>query len=532
MVMHPGQRSARLGRLGLLASSLASGFGAAGCEGSDPASRGPRAPSAGSEPVPDIAGFSAVGPCVMDLPACESSSSVACTLRCGTRADGCVSYSEFVPLGASYDDAYVLRWGPIDPNGQWAFYRRELASGRREATLYRWSVEAGDVPLAELMGLPVASSEVHEALTIGEVGAAGDAILLLGFDDDVLDHGYVWTREAGLARLDFVPWDMSPDGRVVVGARGGRAVVWSRDAGLRRLDGAPLEVPPSLLPDVVPDARIPVTSVRWIRVSDSGELVLSVENSGRGFRWSEALGSVALDGLPGFPPRASVDLADLESGAIVASRSRSEREPLRIWWWGDAVGARELATLPDQSSSFRRSASLLRAAGQVIIGDEAGSYGDVAVFRWSAELGTERVSPPSTLSLPQYVNADGSTIVGTASVGVQSDTFRWTAQGGVGLIPEAGATNLIALGGDLLVARAADGEPAPYRVLKFDGALETGEALPIDLIAAGLVADRGAIEQSVHLVSENARLLAGTLRDSRGTSRAWVVRLRDTCDPS
>ncbi len=537
--MQHGHRSAPIRCGWLLASSLASAVGGAGCDGPDRVIVTPPELAAGDDstaPETEVAGFSAVGACAMELPACASDMSVPCTLRCGTRPNGCVAYSEFVPLAANEDEAYSLLWGRIDPQGQWAFYRRELSRGRREATLYRWSAEAGDVALAELIGLPAASTEVHEALVILDVGAAGDPILLLGFDDEVANHGYVWTREAGLARLDFVPWDMSADGRVVVGDRGGRAVVWGREAGVRRLDGAALDEPPLIVPGTVPDDFTRLTSVRWISVSNSGELVLSVENSGRGFRWSEALGLVPLEGLPGFPPNASLDLADLESGAMVLSRARSEREPFRLWWWSEGAQARELGTLPDQETSYRRSASLLRAAGGVIVGDEASSYGEVAVFRWSAELGTERASPPARLSSTQYVNTDGSTIVGAASVGVQTDTFRWTASSGVSVLPEGGGTSLIALGGDVLVvpggAGGGDGgaEPARHRVLKLDRALETGEVLPIDLIAAGLVPDRDAAEQTVHLVSENARLLAGTHRDSLGVSRAWVLRLRDTCD--
>jgi hypothetical protein len=532
-----GRASIRCGWL--LSSSLASGLGAAGCDGNDrviiaPADPARDAPTTDApvfgEPQPDIAGFSAVSSCAVALPACESGSSVACTLRCGARPNGCIAYSEFLPLRATDDEAYSLLWGPIDPEGRWAFYRRELSGGARENTLYRWSVESGDVALADLLGLPGASPGTHEPLRVVEVGAAGDPILLVGFDADLANHGYLWTRDDGLSRLDFVPWDMSADGRVVAGSRGGRAVVWSREAGARRLDGAALDEPPLIVPGVVPDDLTRLTSVRWIRVSDSGERVLSVENSGRGFRWSEGLGVVPLAGLLGFPQDASVELADLESGAIVASRARNEREPLRLWWWDDAAGAHELGTLPDQRSSYRRSASLLRGAGDVIIGDEASSYGDVAVFRWTAELGTERVSPPLTLSLPLSANAAGTTIVGTAAVGVQTNTFRWTAQSGVSLIPEGSGTPFIALGGDVLLAPGADDEPSPRRVLKFGQALETADALPIDLVAGGLVPDGDAEAVDVHLVSENARLLAGTARDSLGVTRAWVSRLRDTCD--
>ncbi|HTV18045.1 MAG TPA: hypothetical protein VMG12_05225, partial [Polyangiaceae bacterium] len=303
-----------------------------------------------------------------------------------------------------------------------------------------------------------------------------------------------------------------------------------------RLDGAALDAPPFTPPGVVPDELSRLTSVRWVRVSESGERVLSVENSGFGFRWSAEQGVLPLAQLPGFPDNATIDLADLESGALVVSRPSNEREPLRLWLWTDAQGARELNTLPDQASSFRRSASLLRAAGSIIIGDEAESFDDVAIFRWSAERGTERVSPPSTLSQALYANADGTTIVGQSSIGVQSNSFRWTSTDGTLVIPEAGGTSLIALGGDVLLAAAtgdasdAGAAPPRWAALKYGAALAASDALPIELIATGLTPARAAVEQSPQLVSENARLLAGTTSDARGTTRAWMLSLRDSCD--
>lgn len=464
----------------------------------------------------------------MELPACAGESSAPCTLRCGTRANGCVSYAEYTPLAANADETRSLRFGPIDPEGSWAFYRDERTRGPREATLYRWSAEGGDVALADALGLPAANPELPEATVVLEVGAAGDAILLLGYDDEVANHGYVWTRDAGLARLDFVPWDMSADGGVVVGSRGGPAVVWDRAAGVRRLDGAALDATPFTPPDVVPDELARLISVRWMQVSDSGDHVLSVENSGRGFRWSAALGVRPLAAQPGFPEGASVELVDLEAGVFVARTPRTERQPDRLWWWSEAVGAREIGDLSDQGAPFRRSVSLLRAAGDVVVGDEAATYGNVAVVRWSAALGAQRVSPPSTLSVPLYVNAAGTTIVGQSAVGVPANTFRWTASGGTSVVLEGGVASLVALDGDVLVAPGSS-DGSRWSVLKFDRALEADAALPIDLIATGPSPGRDAVESSIQLVSENARLLAGTTRDGLGVTRAWVIRLRDTC---
>lgn len=95
---------------------------------------------------------------------------------------------------------------------------------------------------------------------------------------------------------------------------------------------------------------------------------------------------------------------------------------------------------------------------------------------------------------------------------------------------EGVATPLIALGGDVIVAPTADGDPAALRVLKFDRALGSGEALPLELIAARITPERDAVEPRVHALSENARLLAGTTLDVAGVTRAWVLALHDSCD--
>jgi len=170
--------------------------------------------------------------------ACLIGSTVPCTLHCAVRADGCVSYSEFVPLGLVASD-YPLRFGPVDPAGQWMFYSREWSGNRFDVTPYRWFAAEGFALLSDALGLPSSSLD-HESLAVRQVAASSGAILLQRMETDLPIEAYLWTRDAGLTALDFEPSDMSEDGGVVAGVLQGHAVIWDRARGTRRLDGGAL----------------------------------------------------------------------------------------------------------------------------------------------------------------------------------------------------------------------------------------------------------------------------------------------------
>ena len=94
-----------------------------------------------------------------------------------------------------------------------------------------------------------------------EVAANGDAILMYRFDANDSIQAHRWTIGDGPVPLDFVPSDMSADGRVVVGMRGDQAVIWDRAGGTRRLDGEALDAP--LVAE--PDGQFPAAHCRWSR---------------------------------------------------------------------------------------------------------------------------------------------------------------------------------------------------------------------------------------------------------------------------
>src|SRR5689334_12922447 len=91
---------------GWLALALTSGLGVSGCDDNDHVILGSPAtlPDAATGELvvdpgaPVIAGFTAIGSCAMEQPACGRDGAAPCTLRCATHANGCLSYSEYVPL--------------------------------------------------------------------------------------------------------------------------------------------------------------------------------------------------------------------------------------------------------------------------------------------------------------------------------------------------------------------------------------------------------------------------------------------------
>lgn len=477
-------------------------------------------PTNAPEPMPAPA-FVEVGSCSRELAACEQNSTVPCTLRCGTRADGCVVYSEFVPLGTVEPD-YGFGFGPIDPAGEWVHYRRDWSGGRLDTTPYIWSSDAGAVLLREALGVPP-TSETFESLLVLKVAAGGGALLLQRFGSDrPLDESYLWRRGSGLMPLDFSPYDISTDGRVVVGWLEGRTVIWDEATGLRRLDGGALDEPPAGVSE-------PSFAPPRLLLSDSGEFVFSVAAGGDGYRWSAAQGAIPFDSLPGFPGDAGFSGADTNGRVILAADGVAGVDAVRLWRWVEGEGAEELGTLPGALSGASYEGTFLRDGGRVVVGSAYGSGGTGSVvFRWTVELGMQQIGVPEMSSSPRFANADGTTIIGSErSNGIESG-FRWTAHGGSSAIP-GGSSALVALAGDVVVMRSWDGTRAGAGVLKYDRALEAG-ALPIDIIEAGLL-PQGYEIGFIDTVSENGRLLAGTAY-AQGATQGWVLRLRDSCDPN
>lgn len=479
---------------------------------------GAPAPTVAPEPEPAPA-FVEVASCSRELAACERASAVPCTLRCGTRADGCVVYSEFVPLG-TVEPGYGFGFGAIDPAGEWVHFRRDWSGGRLDTTPYIWSSAGGAVLLADALGIPPTSEE-FESLLVLEVAAGGDAVLLQRFgSEQPLDEHYLWRRSAGLTPLEFSSSDISTDGRVVVGWLEGRAVIWDEAAGLRRLDGGALDEPPAGAsePPLVPPRLL---------LSGSGEFVFSIAPGGDGYRWSAAQGAVPFDSLPGFPGGTGFSGADPNGRVILAAQGVAGIDAVRLWRWVEGEGAEELGTLPGSLSGASYEASLLRDGGRVVVGSAHGPSGaGSVVFRWTLELGMQPISSSEHSSFPRFASAEGTTIIGSESIDGIESGFRWTAHAGSSAIP-GGSSALVALAGDVLVMRSWDGTRAGAGVLKYDRAFAAG-GLPIDIIETGLLPE-GYELGFVDVVSENARLLAGTAY-AQGSTQGWVLRLRDSCE--
>ena len=76
-------------------------------------------------------------------------------------------------------------------------------------------------------------------------------------------------------------------------------------------------------------------------------------------------------------------------------------------------GARELGTLPELPPESSYLARFARERASVVVGDALLPNGGGSVtFRWSDELGMQRVTPAGKSSSPGYASADGTTLVG------------------------------------------------------------------------------------------------------------------------
>lgn len=471
--------------------------------------------------LPEVVGPEVAAPtaldCARDRPACEPSSASACTLSCETRADGCVAFSEFVPLGV-VSDGYHVGLDAIDPEGRFVYFNHHWSGGRWEAHPYSWTAAEGVSALGVRFGL----SEDPEAfadryVSVRQVVSDGSQVLGFNIENDAAETGFLWSRAEGVTPLGFEPHSMSADGRVVVGLRNGRAVVWKRDAGLRRLDGG----------DVDATATAPFDL--GLSLSDSGEFALFADASGTIYRWSEASGLTDVRELFGAPAASPYSLTMDASGEVIfGTFGESQNEFREAFRWSESTGITylgELAGMPEGSGYLP---SLVTSDGAVAVGN-ARSFDDSVqsvqtAFRWTESTGMQPISATASNSQPFYMSPDGSTVIGDHYDETNFSTFRWTERSGTENI-EGHVRGGIARQGELLVERTFDDT---LTLRKFGSALD-GTGDPMIALLPSRPVPLGWSAAYFEGISENGHLLLGSASDPQGERRAWLVRLSQAC---
>jgi hypothetical protein len=478
---------------------------------------GPETPSAGQGPDPGASAPDVEAPpaldCARDRPVCEPGSAGACTLSCTARADGCVAFSEFVPLGV-LSTGYNLGLGAIDPDARYVYFDHHWSGGRWEAHPYSWTAADGVSALGERFGLSADPERFDRYVSLRQVGPSGSWVLGFNIEADNAETGFLWSRDEGVTPLAFQPESISADGRVVVGFRNGRAVVWRRDAGLRRLDGG----------DV--DAAVTVPFDSGLSLSDSGELALFADASGATFRWSEASGLTDVRELFGAAAASPYSLTMDASGQVIfGTFGESQNEYREAFRWSESTGVTYLGVLAGMPEGSGYLPQFVTSDGAVAVGSARSPDGVVqAVFRWTEATGMQPISAMASNIQPFYVSADGNTVIGYHYDETSFSSFRWTERSGTENI-EADVRVGIARQGELLLERTFDDT---LTLRKFGSALDGARDPLLDLLPSRPVPE-GWSGASFEGISENGHLLLGSASDPRGERQGWLLRVSEAC---
>ncbi len=476
-----------------------------------------------NNPVPDLDDPAPAPtlPCVGDEPWCEGDVAAPCTLRCEPRRNGCIAFSEFVPLGGPSDWNYYFTVDALGPDGQYVYWRHDYSGGALRTFPYRWRAPEGVLSLAGAWG--VLETEHGRAPDDRELYGAtldvsddGKAVVGRIFDDEQSASsisGVVSVTGEPLIHLDFLPLKVSSDARVVVGVRNDRALIWDAAGGTRPLAGGDLNAPPD-------------SGYRGrVLLSNSGDVAV-VNGADGALYWGRSRGVVPLVELLGISAEIHVSHVSDQGDVLFGGAGDGVDEPLKAFRWTEAGGLQWLGRLPDAPDASFFQFSHATPDGRVLIGSvglpDRTSDG---LFRWSTETGLERIAPTQRNAVRTYVSSSGDTVVGYYATdgGGTSGSFRWNRETGLNEVSGFNA-KLIALDGDLIVDWNAD-EPSAS---KFGPALESEERLPIDIILSGLVPESwraGRIEN----VSANGTAVVGIGTDPLGERQGWLVRVQERC---
>ncbi len=280
----------------------------------------------------------------------------------------------------------------------------------------------------EGLGLLSTSHPVSVATAI-----SADGSTIVGYaqtPEHVNGVAFRWTRASGMQSLgtlhrpapwsDFdglsYPYDVSADGRVVVGFSGdpdwappySQSFRWTEETGMVGLgagccDGA-------------------------FGVSADGAVIAGLHGTYRG-RWTAGAGWIALGRIPG-TDRDAIGAADVspDGDAMVGNAQSASDFTVEAFIWKLGEGMTALGELP--GGAYRSSAAALSADGSTVVGWSRSSSGAEA-FRWTAQTGMLGLGflPGAELeSKATATSADGSIVVGNSYGATDPDAspaFIW-----------------------------------------------------------------------------------------------------------
>jgi probable HAF family extracellular repeat protein len=248
-----------------------------------------------------------------------------------------------------------------------------------------------------------------------------------------------------------VPWDISPNGAIVVGesqsANGREAYRWTAGTGMEALGYLGGEN---------------FFSTAW-RISADGRVIAGASRSPssgtrtEAFRWTAELGMIGMGDLPGglFSSSARGVSGD---GSVITGVSTSDLAPSfgELFRWTESTGLEGLGTLGGNQIPAGVPWQISRD-GTTIVGWSSSENGREA-FRWTRSkgmVGLGDLPGPISDSQATAVSADGSIVIGIASGMEGVTSFRWTAATGM---EDLGRP--MGAGASVLVGASADGSGA------------------------------------------------------------------------
>ena len=214
---------------------------------------------------------------------------------------------------------------------------------------------------------------------------------------------------------------------------------------------------------------------------------------------------------------------------MIVGTADPEADPSRFeaFRWTAATGIVGIGDLP--GGDFQSQARGVSADGRVVVGEGENSAFDKEAFRWEAAAmqGLGELPGGDIASVAGAASGDGTVVVGASAVfGSNTEAFRWTA--------ETGMLGLGAFPGANLATSSADDISA-------DGRIIVGEALGPDGRMAfvhdpsfgmrplarvlenefGLDTSPWAGDFEFASAIDDGRVIGGTGKDVRGTSRFW-----------
>lgn len=312
---------------------------------------------------------------------------------------------------------------------------------------------------------------------------------------------------------------ISADGSTVVGGSSIDGYLWS----YRWSGGLMTAIPKSNA------AEVPLSEA--YSVSADGSVIVGMEynlatNTTTGYRWSQSEGLLTLPYETGTIDN-NYGTANAVSGdglVITGAGPSSFR-------WTEADDITSLPLLPGGENGISHVHGISQD-GAIIVGASPSAVGTFA-FVWTEENGTQLLDVPgASWSEAMGISSDGSTIVGTFTVGASltETAFAWTALGVVTMsslsMDEGTVSHAYAVTGDGLWAVGVSDELAAL------WNTQSGEVWDLNVLAAGQSGFGGWTLGEATGVSADGRRIVGNGFNAEGAPEAWVLDLTQIPEPS